>query len=170
MLGSRGAFLHECGQLGLPICKSDAKTSPSKKKNKNHALDQVKTHLFEAFDNANSVGFFDIWNNPESIPHTYGSKTYVRLNFRLQLHFNCRLVTLKKQTLNECMLNIRQFFEREGAFLAAEQEFIHFFALPFVIEPAKHPSFQNLFEVRFDLTRKFSLLCIFCCSKFVHIF
>lgn len=152
LLGSRGAFIHECGQLGLPILEPSSVKSP--KKSTNHALDRVKNHLCEAFDNANSPDFFEIWNDPQSIAHTYGSKTYVKLNFRLQLHFNCRLVTLKKQSLNECMLNIRQFFEREGAFLAAEQEFIHFFALPFVIEPAKHPSFQSLFEVRISKQTK----------------
>ena len=81
------------------------------------------------------------------MPHTYGSKVYVRLNFRLHLHFNCRQVALKKQTLVDCMQSIREFFDREGAFLAAEQEYIHYFALPFVIEPEKHPSFQGLFEV-----------------------
>ena len=47
------------------------------------------------------------------------------------------------------MQGIRDFFDREGAFLAAEQEYIHYFALPFVIEPEKHPSFQGLFEVSF---------------------
>ena len=81
------------------------------------------------------------------MPHTYGSKVYVRLNFRLHLHFNCRQVALNEQTLVDCMQSIRDFFDREGAFLAAEQEYIHYFALPFVIEPEKHPSFQGLFEV-----------------------
>jgi hypothetical protein len=47
----------------------------------------------------------------------------------------------------DCMQNIRDFFDREGAFLSSEQEFIHFFALPFVIDPTSHPSFKGLFEV-----------------------
>ena len=54
---------------------------------------------------------------------------------------------MQMQSLMDCMQRIREFFEKEGAFLAAEQEFIHYFALPFVIEPSKHPSFQGLFEV-----------------------
>ena len=45
------------------------------------------------------------------------------------------------------MQNIRHFFDREGSFLASEQEFIHYFALPFVMEPTTHPSFKGLFEV-----------------------
>ena len=81
------------------------------------------------------------------IPHTYGSKMYVKLNFRLHLQFNCRQVALGTLPLPECMQNIRAFFDREGAFMASEQEFIHFFALPFVIEPRSHASFKGLFEV-----------------------
>ena len=61
------------------------------------------------------------------------------------------LLLFKKQTLVDCMQSIREFFDREGAFLAAEQEYIHYFALPFVIEPEKHPSFQGLFEVSLQL-------------------
>ena len=90
---------------------------------------------------------FQKWKNPELIPHAYGSKAYAKLNFRLYLHFNCRQVSMQMQSLMDCMQRIREFFEKEGAFLAAEQEFIHYFALPFVIEPSKHPSFQGLFEV-----------------------
>ena len=54
---------------------------------------------------------------------------------------------VNRMTLGECMQNIRNFFDREGSFLASEQEYIHFFALPFVMEPREHPSFKCLFEV-----------------------
>ena len=83
------------------------------------------------------------------MPHGYGSKAYVKLNFRLHLHFNCRLVVVEKSSMETCMQNIRHFFDREGSFLASEQEFIHYFALPFVMEPTTHPSFKGLFEVNF---------------------
>ena len=145
LLGSRGAFIHECNELGLP-----AFGLSSKKKFEQSSSDsfkKAKKRLFEAFDAVENEAFFEIWNNPEQIPHAYGAKNYVKLNFRLVLHFNCRQVALEKLTLNDCMLNIREFFDREGSFLASEQEYIHFFALPFVIDPRKHPSFQGLFEV-----------------------
>ena len=95
------------------------------------------------------LSIFQIWNNPQVLPHGYGSKAYVKLNFRLHLHFNCRLVVVEKSSMETCMQNIRHFFDREGSFLASEQEFIHYFALPFVMEPTTHPSFKGLFEVNF---------------------
>ena len=64
-------------------------------------------------------------------------------------------MALEKLQLQECMQNIRGFFDREGAFMASEQEFIHFFALPFVIEPMNHPSFKGLFEVGSIIQIKF---------------
>ena len=60
---------------------------------------------------------------------------------------------VNRMTLLECMQNIRQFFDREGSFLASEQEYIHFFALPFVMEPREHPSFKALFEVSITYLR-----------------
>ncbi len=47
----------------------------------------------------------------------------------------------------DCLRSIRDFFDREGSALSAEQEFIHFFALPFVPEPQAHPTFRALFQV-----------------------
>lgn len=92
---------------------------------------------------------FQIWNSSELLPHAYGSKAFVKLNFRLHVQFNCRMVAEKRISLIECMKNVRDFFDHEGAILASEQEYIHFFALPFVIEPMSHPTFKSLFEVRF---------------------
>ncbi len=150
LLGTRGAFIHECGELGLPTglknkagSRRSSKTSPET----GASFDKIKTLLLQAFDQVDSLKFFEIWNDPERILHTYGSKVYARLNFRLFLSFNCRGMALQKLDVAECMQNIRTFFDREGAFLASDQEFIHYFALPFVIDPTKHPSFQGLFEV-----------------------
>ena len=43
--------------------------------------------------------------------------------------------------------NIRDYIDHDGAILSGHQEFITYFALPFVPEPHTHPSFQHLFEV-----------------------
>ena len=154
--------------------------------------DKVKTLLFKAFDDVNHPQFFEvdifyvklfffffyfppihhkgtifgyflhyfqIW---DTLPHTYGSKSHSKLNFRLHVHFNCRSVTVNRLSLADCMQNIRNFFDREGSFLASEQEYIHFFALPFVMEPREHPSFKGLFEVWNDdifLHTNLDILC-----------
>ena len=46
--------------------------------------------------------------------------------------------------------NIRDYIDHDGAILSGHQEFITYFALPFVPEPHTHPSFQHLFEVSFS--------------------
>ena len=45
------------------------------------------------------------------------------------------------------MEDLRNFLETKGTEFSAEPEFLPFYALPFVSEPAKHPSFQELFTV-----------------------
>ena len=42
---------------------------------------------------------------------------------------------------------VRKFFEVEGNQVTEEEEFLHYYALPFVREPAKHPTFNTLFQV-----------------------
>ncbi|KAJ9591199.1 hypothetical protein L9F63_002270 [Diploptera punctata] len=45
------------------------------------------------------------------------------------------------------MEDLRNFLETKGTEFSGEPEFLPFYALPFVSEPAKHPSFQELFTV-----------------------
>ena len=47
----------------------------------------------------------------------------------------------------EGLQNIREYLDQDGAILSGHQEFITYFALPFVAEPHLHPSFKHLFEV-----------------------
>ena len=42
---------------------------------------------------------------------------------------------------------VRKFFEVEGNQVTEEEEFLHYYALPFVREPANHPTFNTLFQV-----------------------
>jgi len=42
----------------------------------------------------------------------------------------------------------RAFLQRRGAEFSAETEFLPYFALPYVCDPVRHPSFENLFRVR----------------------
>jgi hypothetical protein len=42
---------------------------------------------------------------------------------------------------------LRNFLETKGTEFSAEPEFLPYYALPFVSDPASHPSFQELFTV-----------------------
>ena len=43
---------------------------------------------------------------------------------------------------------MRQFFDAEGSTLSDEPEFVHYYAFPYVSNPASHPSFKALFQVK----------------------
>ena len=98
------------------------------------------------------------------------SSSYVRINFRLHVYFCCRKMRDGYAPQAECLQvstkagyrvyknsdttlnfqNLRSFFDREGtaSLVSNEQEFIHYFALPFVSDPENHPTFKGLFEVQ----------------------
>jgi hypothetical protein len=42
---------------------------------------------------------------------------------------------------------LRNFLETKGTEFSAEPEFLPYYALPFVSDPASHPTFQELFMV-----------------------
>lgn len=46
------------------------------------------------------------------------------------------------------MAAFRNFLLQRGAEFSTENEFLPYFALPYVFEPMQHPSFKNLFKVQ----------------------
>lgn len=61
--------------------------------------------------------------------------------------YSCRRIAERVASVSDGLQKVRNFFDHEGASLSSEQEFIHFFALPFVADPQNHPSFKQLFQV-----------------------
>ena len=62
------------------------------------------------------------------------------------IRFN-KIFLLGILTIADGLQNIRDYLDQDGAILSGHQEFITYFALPFVSEPHTHPSFKHLFEV-----------------------
>ena len=60
---------------------------------------------------------------------------------------SCRKISVGLASTAECLHKVKEFLDREGTALSNEQEFIPFFALPFVQDPAEHPTFKGLFQV-----------------------
>ncbi len=46
------------------------------------------------------------------------------------------------------MSEFRSYLDNRGSVLSHNQELAAYFALPYIPEPSKHPTFQNLFMVR----------------------
>lgn len=56
--------------------------------------------------------------------------------------------TLKdKNEFDERIVHFKHFLETRGEALSQTTEFLPFYALPFVPNPAAHPSFKELFQV-----------------------
>ena len=106
------------------------------------------------FDNVYEDAFFKVWDDPHQIAHLPDTSSYLKVNFRLHIYFSCRKISENLAPVTECLQTVREFLDREGTALSNEQEFIHYFALPFVSEPQNHPTFKGLFQV--SLTNQIS--------------
>ena len=60
----------------------------------------------------------------------------------------CFLGTL---TISDGLQNIREYLDQDGAILSGHQEFITYFALPFVSEPHLHPSYDDTNITKFSI-------------------
>ena len=147
-------FEAEAADLGLPI-QDEADTAKDAVEGTatvaNSAAAPIVSvsdadHLLGMFDNVYEDAFFKMWEDPEAVPHVHDTATYAKLNFRLHLYFCCRKISDGLASPAECLQNIKEFLDREGTALSHEQEFIPYFALPFVQDPAEHPTFKGLFQ------------------------
>ena len=56
------------------------------------------------------------------------------------------LISQSKLKVEDSMLSFKTFLESRGAVLSQTTEFLPFYALPFVPDPTKHPSYKELFQ------------------------
>ncbi|TRY79934.1 hypothetical protein TCAL_13091, partial [Tigriopus californicus] len=122
---SQETFVRECNQLQVPI--DEAIEDDSVDSQEEIVSERTIEELVDMFDNTYEDAFFTI-------------------NFRLHIYFCCRKIAESLSPASDCLQTIRDFFDREGTALSNEQEFIHYFALPFVTNPQDHPTFKGLFE------------------------
>lgn len=57
LLGTRGAFVHECGQVGLPCQQNGGRRSSIKTSGIN---EHTRSLIFTAFDNLDYPAFFEV--------------------------------------------------------------------------------------------------------------
>lgn len=60
------------------------------------------------------------------------------------------------------MSEFRSYLDNKGAIISQNQELATYFALPYIPDPSKHPSFQNLFLVSHVTTLLTSLDWVLC--------
>ncbi|XP_030842980.1 lisH domain-containing protein ARMC9 isoform X2 [Strongylocentrotus purpuratus] len=113
----------------------------------------LQSDLLALFKTGARYEFFTIWN--ENVPEPVRSNDAVckKLEFYLNIYFaifpiKYHMMTGKKgrTKLEEAMEEFKKYLETGGASLSQTTEFLPFYALPFVPDPTKHPSYKELFQ------------------------
>jgi hypothetical protein len=126
-------------------------------------LKSVLADFGEAFDTANHVDLFLLWQNHVPRPLLRLNSTHpsaaaaMSLEFYLNLH--CACYPFRDEYMQTCssleelteacgkaMSVFRRYIESRGAGLSQTPEFIAFYALPYVPSPTEHPTFVPLFR------------------------
>ncbi|XP_044531596.1 lisH domain-containing protein ARMC9 [Gracilinanus agilis] len=139
------AFLKECRSKGKPLSKT-----PSGSLRDSKTL-LIQKDLLTAFESGAQKAFFELWE--EQVPaDTRAADTLAqKLEFYLHIHF--AIFPLKhssgkadKAEFDDRISYFKAYLETKGAALSQTTEFLPFYALPFVPNPAAHPSFKELFQ------------------------
>ncbi|XP_060797130.1 lisH domain-containing protein ARMC9 isoform X2 [Neoarius graeffei] len=136
-------FEKECKSKGKPVPKIYSSSAEDSKPS------TVQKDLLSSFDDGDMKAFFDLWT--ENVPeHVRDSDPAVQnLEFYLYIHFAIyplKNAVGKQAEFDERISHFKNFLETRGAVLSQTTEFLPFYALPFVPNPAAHPSFKELFQ------------------------
>ena len=114
--------------------------------------DHVKSRMLKALDQGDRDEFLKLWENfvPPLVRRT--DRSAQKLEFYLHIFFAIYPLhpsNPKPQpaAIPETMQAFKYYLETEGASLAVTPEFLAYYAMPYVPEISKHPSFKDLFSV-----------------------
>ncbi|XP_066503345.1 lisH domain-containing protein ARMC9 isoform X2 [Hoplias malabaricus] len=157
--GTVKTFEKECKSKGklVPSTPSSPPTDPK--------LLIIQKDLITSFDDGDVKVFFELWAEhvPAEIRDT--DLAVQKLEFYLNIHFvifplKNSFGRLDKADFDERICHFKHYLETRGSALSQTTEFLPFYALPFVPNPAAHPSFQELFQDSWapDLRRRLEKL------------
>jgi len=126
--------------------------------------------LLKAFEAGAKEPFFKHWYKfVGSKPNTEAA----RLEFLLHIYFGIyplhpakksgRVEEKDKAEFRQRMEDFKQYLDNKGASLSKTEEYLHFYALPYIPNPSEHPSFKALFtrnwfnEIKTRLQRYFQV-------------
>ncbi|XP_068137383.1 lisH domain-containing protein ARMC9 isoform X2 [Hyperolius riggenbachi] len=139
------SFSKECKVKGKPLPKGEGSAIRDSK------TLLIQKDLLSAFEDGDRKTFFEKWEEHVPAEIRSGDPVAQKLEFYLNIHF--AIFPLKSNTGRidraDCEERISQFktyLETSGAALSQTTEFLPFYALPFVPNPAVHPSFKELFQ------------------------
>eukprot|EP01112_Ceratiomyxa_fruticulosa_P010373 TRINITY_DN2742_c0_g2_i1.p1 TRINITY_DN2742_c0_g2~~TRINITY_DN2742_c0_g2_i1.p1 ORF type:complete len:778 (-),score=181.70 TRINITY_DN2742_c0_g2_i1:122-2455(-) len=122
---------------------------------------EAKSGLIKALEDGDYETFFDLWN--QAIPAHTRKNEGQKIEFYINIYFAIFPVhplvggrgswvgesigTIKKPPLSRTMQIFQQYLSTKGAELSKTSAFLSFYALPYVPDPASHPSFQDIFTL-----------------------
>ncbi|XP_040284387.1 lisH domain-containing protein ARMC9 isoform X2 [Bufo bufo] len=139
------SFSKECKVKGKPIPRSDGSVT------RDSRTLLIQKDLLTAFEDGDRQTFFEKWNEHVPLETRSNDPLAQKLEFYLHIHF--AIFPLKNNTgridradCEERISHFKTYLETSGAALSQTTEFLPFYALPFVPNPAAHPSFRDLFQ------------------------
>ncbi|XP_075427068.1 lisH domain-containing protein ARMC9 isoform X2 [Ascaphus truei] len=139
------SFSKECKIKGRPL----PRTSGSALRDSSTLL--IQKDLASAFDDGDRKVFFELWEEHVPPETRNGDALAQKLEFYLHIHFAIfplkqRVGRIDRADCDERISHLKTYLETSGATLSQTTEFLPFYALPFVPNPAAHPSFKGLFQ------------------------
>ncbi|XP_071998549.1 lisH domain-containing protein ARMC9 isoform X1 [Engystomops pustulosus] len=139
------SFTKECKVKGKPIPRGDGSVT------RDSRTLLIQKDLLTAFEDGDRKTFFDKWT--EHVPLDIRSNDPLAQKLEFYLHIHFAIFPLKNNTgridradCEERISHFKTYLETSGAALSQTTEFLPFYALPFVPNPAAHPSFRDLFQ------------------------
>ncbi|XP_060864912.1 lisH domain-containing protein ARMC9-like isoform X1 [Metopolophium dirhodum] len=156
MTKTSACFIEECHKLNMPAPVFAAQSTKICNNNSVHLSKDRAATIIQSFKSASRLTFMKTWGDlPDEIKQI---DEYRKLTFYLHVYYTileCKKRVNKSENCSDdkCDENnessmgaFRTFLLQRGAEFSTENEFLPYFALPYVFEPMQHPSFKNLFK------------------------
>ncbi|KAM9316940.1 lisH domain-containing protein ARMC9 [Gastrophryne carolinensis] len=139
------SFTKECKVKGKPLPKNEASATRDSK------TLLIQKDLLNAFEDGDRKSFFEKWEEYVPADSRSNDPMAQKLEFYLNIHFAIfplknNSIRLDRADCEERISHFKTYLETSGAALSQTTEFLPFYALPFVPNPAVHPSFKELFQ------------------------
>lgn len=139
------SFTKECKVKGKPVPRGDGSVTRDSK------TLLIQKDLLTAFEDGDRETYFEKWNEHVPLETRRNDPLAQKLEFYLHIHFAIfplkhNVGRIDRADCEERISHFKTYLETSGAALSQTTEFLPFYALPFVPNPAAHPSFRDLFQ------------------------
>ncbi|KAM8953640.1 lisH domain-containing protein ARMC9 isoform 2-T2 [Pelodytes ibericus] len=149
-------FSKECKVKGKPLPRNSGSAIRDSK------TLLIQKDLISAFEDGDRKVFFDLWEEHNPAETRNSDPLSQKLEFYLHIHFAIfplkhSVGRIDRVDCEERISHFKTYLETSGAALSQTTEFLPFYALPFVPNPAAHPSFKELFQESWEPELKMRL-------------